>query len=873
MRHTLYIVLLLPLLLLTSCRDADDKLPGDGSTKLVTVSRLSVSIEGIQSADEETTTTTRSAETRSARTAETRSADADGIDAKGYLGSEKKKFVEGDVLHFAVALTENDLYSGNYQVSNATLQKDGTTWLFDKPLILPQDATKTRMIEVFYDGKQDKYNCYDDNGEKDAALDNYQAAYWDALIGTKDAQSGYTFFPDMLVAKKDDYGQGWNSNGISLISDGTLKIMLKHLNPLVRISSITNRLDKDVKTIKANALMVNGSDIFHYDVLLSGPTSSASNAAAYDAIIGEPDVSLLDYYLKSFTVTFTDGHTAVIPVPNNYGGYDYNGRKLTYATGSSFTYRLLLLPGSLSAVPDENGTAFKKRRDPAVPAGYIPIYTADDLRKIGTNQPAVVNGYLYTNASSAILANEAMTDPIYNSQYSAYTDSGCSTDGAGGGTIDITSDGSTEVGPLFFSLSARYILMNDIDLTPASGAIGTDLVGIESVPKEELWTPIRYESNTGFSGRFNGNGFTIRGMTICSDAVSCGLFKSTIGAVIYNLHMQDARVKNTHTTLSSPNTGSLVGESLNSTFSLCSANGCALQSGQNDSNVGGLVGYNYDSTLTRCHAAACTLFSEQSLYAGGLVGYNRGILASCYTAGCTSIISQYIGGLAGSNSRSIYGCYATYSQAPSRVFGSLVGLNNGAIASCYAINAPNSNNPGLVDNNNKTITACVSPFKTPGDNQDGSHNGAPGYDDNIDGQDNGGGSYWNVISTPGANGTTTYTGGYAPLTDATALATLSGYIDINGKSPFTDKGNLAAVRTILVNDTGQDLIGIDVGGGEYSNGSIFGALGKIPPGGLYVLKREWTALGIWGGSTAPTSDKNPTASLPRIKWEYEGEKK
>lgn len=72
-------------------------------------------------------------------------------DKNGYVGVEKKKFVAGDVLHFMVALTEADFWTP--KVSNATLQADGTTWLFDTPLVLPKDATKTNMIEVFYDAR------------------------------------------------------------------------------------------------------------------------------------------------------------------------------------------------------------------------------------------------------------------------------------------------------------------------------------------------------------------------------------------------------------------------------------------------------------------------------------------------------------------------------------------------------------------------------------------------------------------------------------------------------------------------------------------------------------------------------------------------
>lgn len=928
-KAALLIILIVALpLLATSCRDHDDE-PSAGG-RLITVSRLRVSIDGMQSAAE--MKAARSAEMKAGRNGalagdggEMRSggdirnsaqtsndaqirnggdnrsgaqtskggdnrsggntrADAPTPDKNGYVGVEKKKFVTGDVLHFMVALTQTDYDNDNYQVYNATLQDNGI-WLFDTPLVLPEDATKTHMIEVFYDGTKRLYTYYSTNtkGDDTAANGNAYAALEDALHGTKDDDTNLTTYPDLLYVR-DDSGN-WTR---VLTPDGTLTLTFEHNNSLVRISSIDNRLGAKVTAIHANATKdgVNLAPVSLYPAATTTSSAAAPSAddvsaaaanGTVEAIIGDAETGIT--YLQSFTVTLDDGHEVIVPVPDGNGSL---GR--LFYPGESYTYHLLLLPGSVSA-EEVNGAApsYKVRRDPAVPAGYIPIYTAEDLRKIGvaTNPdevkngaapiyaPAIVNGYLYTNASSVLLAAEAQKDPIYDPATGAYTNSGYSEEATNAAitangldpTADATSDGSidgtpTKVGPLTFSLDARYILMNDIDLTPKDGpAIGKDLNGIDQVKSEQLWTPIG-DSTPPFTGRFHGNGFTIRGMTIYSSAAYLGLFGCIKGAVIYNVHLQDARVKGT---TSNYYIGSLVGSCDYSTISSCSANGtgCAAQSTGNTYNIGGLVGNNNSGTLTRCHATTCSILSDvQRLYAGGLVGRNQGTLASCYTAGCTADCTNsnnIFGGLVGYNNSTIYGCYATYAQksdASIGDFGSLVGLNTqGITASSYAINATDGTLGLVGDNNGGTITACVSPFKNV------QSNGATG----SGGSDPNGGSYWEIIS----NGNGTFSGGYAPLTDAKLLESLKNVNDMFSKFPFTATGNLANVYTLLVNNTGKDITDADKGGGDIG-GLAHGVLKTIPPGGIYTVKHEWKASRIWGDTTP----ESLTIVLPRIDWTY-----
>ena len=86
--------------------------------------------------------------------------------------------------------------------------------------------------------------------------------------------------------------------------------------------------------------------------------------------------------------------------------------------------------------------------------------------------------------------------------------------------------------------------------------------------------------------------------------------------------------------------------------------------------------------------------------AGGLCGYNRGDLVSCYASGmvnggCDSAVtSHYSGGLCGYNENEILNCYATgdvngdsYCSNSSAYSGGLCGKNSDIIRNCYATGA------------------------------------------------------------------------------------------------------------------------------------------------------------------------------------------
>ena len=159
-------------------------------------------------------------------------------------------------------------------------------------------------------------------------------------------------------------------------------------------------------------------------------------------------------------------------------------------------------------------------------------------------------------------------------------------------------------------LDGKYILIANINLSNIDN-----------------WTPIG-NSNSKFTGSFDGNGYNITGLTINSGSNYVGLFGYTSGAIISNVALKDINV-----------TGANM--------------------------VGGLVGY---ATLESKISNSYVTGEVSGLaYVGGLVGYanNRTTISSSYVTGSVSKISsatagKWIGGLVGSaNNSTIENSYTT----------------------------------------------------------------------------------------------------------------------------------------------------------------------------------------------------------------------
>jgi len=207
------------------------------------------------------------------------------------------------------------------------------------------------------------------------------------------------------------------------------------------------------------------------------------------------------------------------------------------------------------------------------------------------------------------------------------------------------------------NLVGRYILVNNIDL---SGN----------------WTPIGTSANP-FTGIFDGNGYTISGLTINSNNISpVGLF-GDIGSsgIIKNLGLINVNITNNN------------------------------QYG----TAGGIVGWNY-GIVQNCYVTGIVTGAE---YTGGIVGVNRGTVQNCYVTGI--VTGAESGGIVGSNWEGlVQKCYSNVTVTGSMV-GGIVGYNrsNSIVQNCYSMgdvinNSSSGWSGGIVGNNSGPVLNCYS---------------------------------------------------------------------------------------------------------------------------------------------------------------------
>jgi hypothetical protein len=194
-------------------------------------------------------------------------------------------------------------------------------------------------------------------------------------------------------------------------------------------------------------------------------------------------------------------------------------------------------------------------------------------------------------------------------------------------------------------LNANIELMGDISL---SGYAWTPFAGAATC----------YPSS-GFTGTFNGNGYSITGLNVADATDACvGFFGETKGTV-ENLTVSGSVVG---TASFGPFVGGLVGEQDAGTITDSSA--AVDDTGSPSSFVGGLVGYQAGGTI-EASAATGTVTVSDSTTGGGLVGeQNGGTIEASYATGAvptpaTSSSPVSAGGLVGDADGTIQDSYAT----------------------------------------------------------------------------------------------------------------------------------------------------------------------------------------------------------------------
>ena len=170
-----------------------------------------------------------------------------------------------------------------------------------------------------------------------------------------------------------------------------------------------------------------------------------------------------------------------------------------------------------------------------------------------------------------------------------------------------------------------YLLANDIDLSVYPN-----------------WTPIgRFDPPDDmlpFSGVFDGQGYSITGLTISGHEDARGLFGYTYCSAIRNVVIRNPEIEG------KDQVGALVGYQA---YSNQGIKNCAVIGGkiQGRNHVGGLVGYMEQSPIQNCYST-CEVVA-MNFYAGGIVGDHRVVasIRNCYATG--NISGTYSGGIVG----------------------------------------------------------------------------------------------------------------------------------------------------------------------------------------------------------------------------------
>ncbi|MCR5377105.1 MAG: hypothetical protein K6E71_10205, partial [Lachnospiraceae bacterium] len=294
------------------------------------------------------------------------------------------------------------------------------------------------------------------------------------------------------------------------------------------------------------------------------------------------------------------------------------------------------------------------------------------------------------------------------------------------------------------------------------------------------WTPIGNYDNP-YTGTFDGNGCTIKGLTIESTGNYIGLF-GYVGkdGCVQNVNLEGESIKGHYLV---GGVAGFNGGKVSNCYNTCEARG--------SSEVGGVVGWN-NGGISNCYNTGKV---EGNSDVGGVVGVNNGTVSNCYNTGKIGR-ENIIGGVVGWNNGGISNCYNTGDVEGNIHVGGVVGWNNGGIgiSNCYNTGAVNGSKEyvGGVVGINDTKSKVSNCYNTGVVNGSGSEvGGVAGYNDGTVSN-----CYYNQStcqkgaingSDDGENnvrGLTT-----AEMTGINAMDALTGFEDENGKSEWIVREN------------------------------------------------------------------------------------
>ena len=235
-------------------------------------------------------------------------------------------------------------------------------------------------------------------------------------------------------------------------------------------------------------------------------------------------------------------------------------------------------------------------------------------------------------------------------------------------------------------LDAHFILLNDIIFEPRDFKEGGVFYN-----EGFGWEPIGSDKNAPFKGVFDGNGFSIQGLVVNIDDawdMYAGLFGYNSGTIT-NLNVIDSNIS--ILSLSSQNYESCAGGVVGYNRGLISNcyNSGTVSGGRYS---GGIAGYNGDGIVKDCYNTGKVSGNNWS---GGIVGYNQrnfsnGVVENCYNTGLIVSEGSFAGGIAGqTDGGKISNCYNMGEVSSGNNSGGIVGYNSGVISNCLINNCYN----------------------------------------------------------------------------------------------------------------------------------------------------------------------------------------
>lgn len=241
----------------------------------------------------------------------------------------------------------------------------------------------------------------------------------------------------------------------------------------------------------------------------------------------------------------------------------------------------------------------------------------------------------------------------------------------------------------------------------------------ENIDKFTEWAPIGSYGIRGeeaYIGTFDGNGHTISGLYVDSDAQYVGLF----GCVGTNGKIQNVGVVDSYISATGDKVcvGGVCGYNVGGTIENCYNTGTITATAQATgiySSVGGVCGFSFWN-IFNCYNTGKVSVTGDRAWVGGVSGFNGKDIKNCYNTGEVSVAVDggVVGGVCGNNDSGsrITNCYNTGKVSVTggnAVVGGVCGMNASTIKNCYFLTG--TADKGTGDDTGEATEKTDSQFK------------------------------------------------------------------------------------------------------------------------------------------------------------------